>query len=123
MLAPNVIVLLHGSDQALDQLHVTLECAGFRVFTGLADDVSNGRLDLESLVWRGQVDVIVWDLAEPFHASWAALCRARLLPGVQRCRFVITSGVGSMDHLVTQDDVYRVFGMPGRPDSSTLRMH
>ena len=79
MPAPNVIVLLHGPNEALDRLHITLECAGFQVFTGLADEVSDGRLDIQGLVSRGRVGVIVWDLVEPYHASWAALCSVRPL--------------------------------------------
>lgn len=102
---------MHGPSDTLADLHITLERAGFVVVGILNADVYDGTLDLEALVDRYGVRVIVWDLAPPFETSWNVFQACRRLPRLQRCRFVIATGARSLTKITqSAESMAAVFG-------------
>jgi hypothetical protein len=111
------IALIHAPQAALCKLQHRLEAAGFTVVNGLAADVYQGRLDLEDLVAREGVRVVVWDMAPPYEIEWRAFRLLRARPGLQGCRFVITCGAGALNSLESAADLRAVFGSPRQPST------
>lgn len=115
----SAIALLYGADEALRPLEGALEAAGFRLVIGRIEAVYTGGLDLEILVHRHGIGVIIWDLDTASDPSWQAYRRVRNFRGLQHCRFVITCDVHRL--VDSPFDLFALFGEPGRMAAAKKR--
>ena len=85
------VLIVNGSEDALDLLRQILEAEGFRAWGVRAWELDHGKEDPRALLRLVKPDVIIYDVSLPYDLAWAYFTHFRSLPEAQGVPVVLTT--------------------------------
>jgi len=109
-----IVAVLDTNTDVVELLRVSLEQAGFIVFSAQIADLRRGLIDLTTFLEQHDPHVIVYDIAPPYDAHWRFFQHVRHLASMQGRTFVVTSANAQrlQEVVGTRETVLELVGRP-----------
>jgi len=113
---PLRIAIFNDSDVVLTTLRVWFETHGHTARTASVRDLQQPHEDVRQVIDAINADVVVYDVALPFAASWDLLDVIRMGAGLDKIPFIVTTtNRAALDSAVHEDT--RAFEVTGTPEN------
>ena len=113
MARPPVVAIFNTSPDTVDVLRMAFEFDGFVAVSAFTFEIRQGEVDLEAFLNLHRPDVIIYDVAVPYHANWQLFTHLRQRPVMRGIPIVITTtNAAQVRPLAGSEPVHEIIGKP-----------
>jgi CheY-like chemotaxis protein len=113
MARPPVVAIFNTSPDTVDLLRMAFEYEGFVAVSAFTFDIRDGDVDLDAFLELHTPDVVIYDVAVPYHANWQLFLHLRQRPPLKGLPVIITTtNAAHLRPLSGSEPVHEVVGKP-----------
>ena len=92
---------------------MAFELEGFVVVSAMTFEIRDGQVNLDSFLGVHRPDVVVYDIALPYHANWQLFCHVRQVAPLENIPIVITTtNKAQVQPFAGDEPVHEIVGKP-----------
>jgi CheY-like chemotaxis protein len=110
------VAVLNSNEDVVEMLRSLLEGAGFNTVTGRVPELKRGEEDLIAFLKTHNPDVIIYDIAPPYHENWNFLKLVLDTDVAKGRKFVLTTANERLLREAAGKDI-EVFEIAEKPDN------